>query len=55
MLSEQLFGSGSNPLCQWLYDTYLSSDPHLRLIVLSFLPLVSALYLSRIHSFETHL
>jgi hypothetical protein len=52
-LSEPLSGSGSDPLCQWLYDTYLSSDPHLRLVVLSFLPLVSALYLSRVHSSDS--
>ncbi|KAG2703799.1 hypothetical protein I3843_06G145400 [Carya illinoinensis] len=52
-LSSTLSGSGSDPLCQWLYDTYLSSDPHLRLVVLSFLPLLSALYLSRVHSSES--
>ncbi|KAG8651657.1 uncharacterized protein LOC110616802 [Manihot esculenta] len=46
-------GSGSDPLCQWLYNTYLSSDPHLRLIVLSFLPLLLGLYLSRIHSSDS--
>ncbi|GMY27618.1 A-agglutinin anchorage subunit [Fagus crenata] len=49
-LSSPHSGSGADPLCQWLYDTYLSSDPHLQLVVLSFLPLISALYLSRIHS-----
>ncbi|KAF2309042.1 hypothetical protein GH714_000241 [Hevea brasiliensis] len=32
---------------------YLSSDPHLRLIVLSFLPLLLGLYLSRIHSSDS--
>ncbi|XP_041015016.1 uncharacterized protein LOC121257831 [Juglans microcarpa x Juglans regia] len=52
-LSSPLSGSGSDSLCQWLYDTYLSSDPHLRLVVLSFLPLLSALYLSRVHSSES--
>lgn len=52
-LSAPLSGSGSDQLCQWLYDTYLSSDPHLRLVVLSFLPLLSALYLSRVHSSES--
>ncbi|KAB1204011.1 hypothetical protein CJ030_MR7G008160 [Morella rubra] len=52
-LSFPLSGSGSDPLCQWLYDTYLSSDPHLRLVVLSFLPLLSALYLSRVHSSDS--
>ncbi|KAJ8768283.1 hypothetical protein K2173_021223 [Erythroxylum novogranatense] len=49
-LSSPSSGSGSDPLCQWLYDTYLSSDSHLRLIVLSFLPLLAGLYLSRVHS-----
>ncbi|XP_031255552.1 protein MTL1-like [Pistacia vera] len=52
-LSAPFSGSGSDPLCQWLYDTYLSSDSHLRLIVLSFVPLLSAIYLSRLHSHET--
>lgn len=45
-----LSGSGSDPLCQWLYDTYLSSDPQLRLVVLSYLPLLTGLYLTRVHS-----
>ncbi|KAG7030887.1 hypothetical protein SDJN02_04924, partial [Cucurbita argyrosperma subsp. argyrosperma] len=49
-LSSSVSGSGSDPLCHWLYDTFLSSDPHLRLVVLSFLPLLSSLYLSRVHS-----
>ncbi|KAL7001913.1 hypothetical protein U1Q18_003060 [Sarracenia purpurea var. burkii] len=49
-LSSPLSGSGDDPLCQWLYDTYQSSDPDLRLVVLSFIPLLSGLYLSRIHS-----
>ncbi|XP_061350372.1 uncharacterized protein LOC133295548 [Gastrolobium bilobum] len=49
-ISASLSGSESDPLCHWLYDTFLSSDPHLRLVVLSFVPLLSGLYLSRIHS-----
>nr|XP_027191040.1 hyccin [Cicer arietinum] len=49
-LSSSLSGSHSDPLCHWLYDTFLSSDPHLRLVVLSFIPLLSGLYLSRVHS-----
>lgn len=53
LLSCPSSGSGSDPLCQWLYDTYISSDSNLRLIVLSFLPLLSAIYLSRVHSNET--
>ncbi|KAJ1686191.1 hypothetical protein LUZ63_017581 [Rhynchospora breviuscula] len=48
--SSSVSGSGSDPICHWLYDTYLSSDPDLRLIVLSFLPLISSLYLSRLPS-----
>ncbi|KAJ6327757.1 hypothetical protein OIU78_014588 [Salix suchowensis] len=52
-LSSASSGSGSDPLCQWLYETYLSSDPNLRLVVLSFLPLLSGTYLSRIHSSES--
>ncbi|XVE49579.1 hypothetical protein DITRI_Ditri01bG0093100 [Diplodiscus trichospermus] len=43
-------GTGSDPLCQWLYETFQSSDTHLRLLVLSFLPLLSGIYFSRIHS-----
>ncbi|XP_059653337.1 uncharacterized protein LOC132300330 [Cornus florida] len=49
-LSSPLSGTGDDPLCHWLYDTFQSSDPDLRLVVLSFLPLLSGLYLSRIHS-----
>ncbi|KAL5854922.1 hypothetical protein ACOSQ3_004763 [Xanthoceras sorbifolium] len=52
-LTSPCSGSGSDPLCHWLYDTYLSSDSHLRLIVLSFLPLLSSIYLSRVHSNDT--
>ncbi|KAJ4716906.1 Hyccin [Melia azedarach] len=52
-LSSPSSGSGSDSLCQWLYETYISSDPNLRLIVLSFLPLLSSIYLSRLHSGET--
>ncbi|GLT96692.1 hypothetical protein SLE2022_142970 [Rubroshorea leprosula] len=52
-LSSSSSGSGSDPLCQWLYDTFLSSDPHLRLLVLSFLPLLAGIYLSRIHSSDS--
>ncbi|EOX98841.1 Hyccin - like 1 [Theobroma cacao] len=52
-LSSPSSGSGSDPLCQWLYETFQSSDPHLRLLVLSFLPLLSGIYLSRIHSSDS--
>ncbi|CAA2957655.1 beta-catenin-Tcf Lef signaling pathway component DRCTNNB1A [Olea europaea subsp. europaea] len=48
-LSSPSSGSGDDPLCQWLYETFLSSDPDLRLVVLSFLPLLTSLYLHRIH------
>ncbi|CAL0300811.1 unnamed protein product [Lupinus luteus] len=48
-LSAASSGSGSDPLCHWLYDTFLSDDPHLRLLLLSYLPLISGLYLSRLH------
>ncbi|OVA14628.1 Hyccin [Macleaya cordata] len=49
-LSHPHSGSGDDPLCQWLYETFQSSDPDLRLVVLSFVPLLSGLYLSRIIS-----
>ncbi|EEF35475.1 conserved hypothetical protein [Ricinus communis] len=52
-LSNPLSGSGSDPLCQWLYETYLSQDTHLRFVVLSFIPLLLGLYLSRIHSSDS--
>lgn len=47
-LSRPSAGSGDDPLCQWLYETYQSSDPDLRLVVLSFVPLLAGLYLSRV-------
>ncbi|XP_038989147.1 uncharacterized protein LOC103701263 [Phoenix dactylifera] len=47
-LSAPLSGSGDDPFCKWLYETFQSSDPDLRLVVLSFLPLLSGLYLSRV-------
>ncbi|CAH9084712.1 unnamed protein product [Cuscuta epithymum] len=49
-LSIPSSGSGDDPLCHWLYDTFLSEDSDLRLVVLSFVPLLCSLYLSRIHS-----
>ncbi|TYH29480.1 hypothetical protein ES288_A01G015000v1 [Gossypium darwinii] len=52
-LSSPKSGSGSDRLCQWLYETFQSSDPHLRLLVLSFLPLLSGIYLSRVHSSDS--
>ncbi|MCL7049097.1 hypothetical protein MKW94_018087 [Papaver nudicaule] len=50
LLSNPNSGSGNDSLCQWLYETYQSSDPDLRLVVLSFIPLLSGFYLSRIIS-----
>ncbi|KAG1331085.1 Hyccin [Cocos nucifera] len=47
-VSAPLSGSGDDPLCQWLYETFQASDPDLRLVVLSFLPLLSSIYLSRV-------
>ncbi|XP_043722360.1 uncharacterized protein LOC122669625 [Telopea speciosissima] len=49
-LSDPFSGSGDDPLCQWLYETFQSSDPDLRLVVLSFIPLLAGLYLSRVVS-----
>ncbi|XP_020581386.1 uncharacterized protein LOC110025311 [Phalaenopsis equestris] len=40
-------GSGDDPLCQWLCEACQSSDPDLRLVVLSLVPLLSGFYLSR--------
>ncbi|KAL1534324.1 hypothetical protein AAHA92_30512 [Salvia divinorum] len=48
-LSAPTSGSADDPLCRWLYDTYLSSDHDLRLVVLSALPLLASVYLRRIH------
>ncbi|KAK9048312.1 hypothetical protein SSX86_032725 [Deinandra increscens subsp. villosa] len=50
LTSSPYSGSGDDSLCNWLYDTFLSSDPDLRLVVLAFIPLIAGLYLSRIHS-----
>ncbi|XP_039144008.1 uncharacterized protein LOC120281179 [Dioscorea cayenensis subsp. rotundata] len=49
-LSHPSSGAGDDPLCQWLYDTLQSPDLDLRLVPLSFIPLVSGLYLSRVIS-----
>ncbi|XP_073048737.1 uncharacterized protein [Primulina eburnea] len=49
-ISSPTSGSGDDPLCHWLYDTYLSGDPDLRLVVLSYLPLISSIYLHRMHN-----
>ncbi|KAG6524102.1 hypothetical protein ZIOFF_013992 [Zingiber officinale] len=52
-LSASSSGSGDDLLCQWLYDTFQSSDPDLRLVALSFVPLLAGLYFSRIVSFSS--
>ncbi|WOL00869.1 hypothetical protein Cni_G09582 [Canna indica] len=49
-LSAPSSGTGEDPLCNWLYDTFQSSDPDLHLVALSFVPFVSGLYLSRVIS-----
>ncbi|CAM8899166.1 unnamed protein product [Rhodiola kirilowii] len=46
-------GSGSDPLCQWLYETFQFSDPDLRLIVYSYVPLICGLYMSRVVSSDS--
>ncbi|KAL2920725.1 Manganese peroxidase 2 [Bienertia sinuspersici] len=57
IISSSLSGSGDDPLCQWLYDTFLESsddsESDLRLVVVSLVPLIAGLYLSRIHAFST--
>ncbi|XP_057977596.1 uncharacterized protein LOC131164434 [Malania oleifera] len=50
VLSSPNSGSGSDPLCHWLYDTFHFSDPDLRLVSLSLVPLLAGLYLSRVVS-----
>ncbi|XP_042385232.1 uncharacterized protein LOC121976898 isoform X1 [Zingiber officinale] len=47
-LSSPSSGSDDDPFCNWLYDTLQSSDPELHLVALSFVPLISGLYLSRV-------
>jgi hypothetical protein len=46
-------GSASDRLCHWLYDTFLSSDPDLQLVVLRYVPILAGIYLSRLVS-DTH-
>ena len=54
-ISSALSGSGDDPLCQWLYDSFLqdASESDLRLVVISLVPLIAGLYLSRIHASST--
>lgn len=41
--------AGDGPICHWLYDTFLSDESDLRLVVISFIPLLAGIYFSRIH------
>uniref|UniRef100_A0A7N0ZXT9 Hyccin n=1 Tax=Kalanchoe fedtschenkoi TaxID=63787 RepID=A0A7N0ZXT9_KALFE len=52
-LSSPDSGSGSDPLCQWLYETFQFSDPDLRLIVYAYVPLICGVYMSRVVSAPT--
>ncbi|KAL7585307.1 hypothetical protein Lser_V15G46040 [Lactuca serriola] len=45
--------AGDGPICHWLYDTFLSDDSDLRLVVISFIPLLAGIYFSRIHSLSS--
>ncbi|KAL4580868.1 hypothetical protein LXL04_017074 [Taraxacum kok-saghyz] len=45
--------TGDSPICHWLYDTFLSDDSDLRLVVISFIPLLAGIYFSRIHSLSS--
>ncbi|KAF3794225.1 Hyccin [Nymphaea thermarum] len=49
-LSAPLSGAGDNPLCQWLYETFQTSDSDLHLVVLRYIPLLAGTYLSRVVS-----
>ncbi|CAN0858142.1 fam126a [Linum grandiflorum] len=48
LLRDPNSGSGDNNLCRWLYDTFQSTDPQLQLVVVRFLPVIAASYLSRV-------
>ncbi|KAK4758188.1 hypothetical protein SAY87_019489 [Trapa incisa] len=48
LLRQPHSGSGDNPLCRWLYDTFQTTDPPLQLVVLRFLPTIAGIYLSRV-------
>ncbi|CDP22217.1 unnamed protein product [Coffea canephora] len=52
-LSSPSSGSDDDSLCLWLYDTFLSADSELHLVVLCYIPFLSSFYLSRIHSSST--
>lgn len=47
-------GSGTDDLCRWLYDTFQSNISDLQLVVISFIPILTGVYLCRtISSKET--
>ncbi|KAJ3684619.1 hypothetical protein LUZ61_013783 [Rhynchospora tenuis] len=47
-------GSGTDDLCRWLYDTFQSNIADLQLVVISYIPTLARVYLSRcISSKET--
>ncbi|KAK9698229.1 hypothetical protein RND81_08G089900 [Saponaria officinalis] len=52
-VSSSLTGAGDDPLCHWLYDTFQEDDSDLKLVVISMVPLLSGLYLNRVHSSST--
>ncbi|XVF47087.1 hypothetical protein PTKIN_Ptkin03bG0081000 [Pterospermum kingtungense] len=41
-------GSGDHNLCRWLYETFHSTDPELKLVVHRFIPIIAGVYLFRI-------
>ncbi|KAF8009401.1 hypothetical protein BT93_J0400 [Corymbia citriodora subsp. variegata] len=47
-------GSGDDNLCRWLYDSFNSGDPDLQLVVLSHVPAVAGVYLSRAAQRKPH-
>lgn len=50
-LSNPSSGTIDDPLCQWLYDTYLSGDLDLQAVVLRYVPALCGLYLPRVTSY----
>ncbi|KAJ4787305.1 Hyccin protein [Rhynchospora pubera] len=43
-------GSGTDDLCRWLYDTFQSNIADLQLVVISYIPTLAGVYLSRCNS-----
>ncbi|XP_038879407.1 uncharacterized protein LOC120071285 [Benincasa hispida] len=50
LLRRPTSGAGDDNLCRWLYDTFQSNNPDLKLVVLRFLPVLLGAYLSRVVS-----